>query len=53
MRLQKDIDDPSLLWVQWGRHEYVPFSPPRVGSSLVLPKVDPLTILLESPEKSR
>jgi hypothetical protein len=52
VRFQKNIDDPSLLWVQWGRHEYVRFQPPRVGRSLVLPKVDPLSILLEAPEKS-
>jgi hypothetical protein len=52
VRLQKPLEDSSLLWVQWDKHEYVPFRPPQIGSATVLPKVDPFSIL-ELPEQSR
>jgi hypothetical protein len=50
-RFVKSIDDPSLLWLQWGKREYVPFTPPRVGGSLILPKIDALSLVSEAPEK--
>jgi hypothetical protein len=34
-----DLEDPSLRWLQWRRGVYVPFEPPPVGESVVLPEV--------------
>ena len=52
VRFDKALDDPSLLWVRWDKHEYVPFEPPPVGASTVLPRVDPFSIMFEAPESS-
>ena len=34
-----DIEDESLRWLQWQRGVYVPFEPPQIGESAVLPAV--------------
>jgi hypothetical protein len=34
-----DLEDPSLRWLQWKHGVYVPFEPPAVGESVVLPEV--------------
>ncbi|MDB4986516.1 MAG: hypothetical protein JWN04_1694 [Myxococcaceae bacterium] len=40
VRFVEPLESPRLLWYQWGKHEYVPFVPPRVGESLMIPAVD-------------
>ena len=32
-----DIDDPSLRWLQWQGGVYVPFEPPPIGETVILP----------------
>ena len=34
-----DLEDTSLLWLQWKGGVYVPFEPPAVGETSVLPEV--------------
>jgi hypothetical protein len=43
------LDHPSLHFVQWGTHEYVPFSVPQAGQSVLIPAVDMKTALIEDP----
>lgn len=31
------LEDPSLIWLQWRDGTFVPFSPPPVGSTVILP----------------
>jgi hypothetical protein len=40
VRFAVPLEDPSLQWLQWGKHDYVPFRVPRVGETLVVPAVD-------------
>lgn len=49
VRFSCSLDDPKLRWVQWGKHDYVPFAPPAVGESVVLPRVDALPLLFDVP----
>jgi hypothetical protein len=46
------LDHPSLRFVQWGTHEYVPFSLPQVGHTVRIPAVDMKTALIEDPGPS-
>lgn len=48
VRFQEPLESASLRWLQWGKHDYVPFTPPPVGKSIVLPQVD-LAALFEDP----
>ncbi len=41
----RPLDDPSLLWLRWGERSYVPFTPPALGGSATLPRVDMLQLL--------
>jgi hypothetical protein len=34
-----DLEDPSLLWLQWRNGVYEPFEPPTVGETVTLPSV--------------
>jgi hypothetical protein len=34
-----DLEDPSLRWLQWRNGVYVPFEPPAIGETVVLPEV--------------
>lgn len=34
-----ELEDPSLHWLEWRHGVYVPFIPPAVGQSVVLPEV--------------
>jgi hypothetical protein len=50
VRFDKVLEDPALLWVQWGKHAYVPFTPPAIGASVRLPRVDALPLLFDVPD---
>jgi hypothetical protein len=49
VRFDRPLEDPSLRWVQWGKYDYVPFTPPPLGSSVRLPRVDPLKLIFSVP----
>jgi hypothetical protein len=34
-----NLEDPSLRWLQWRHGVYIPFDPPAIGESVVLPEV--------------
>jgi hypothetical protein len=34
-----ELDDPSLRWLQWREGVYIPFEPPAVGETVILPAV--------------
>jgi hypothetical protein len=36
---QSGLEDPSLRWLQWNEGIYIPFEPPAVGETVVLPAV--------------
>ncbi|MDB4975538.1 MAG: hypothetical protein JWN48_3879 [Myxococcaceae bacterium] len=40
VRFHEPLESPRLRWYQWGQHEYRPFTPPRIGDSLMIPAVD-------------
>jgi hypothetical protein len=42
----RPLEDPSLLWLAWGRFGYEPFALPAVGERRTLPAVNMLEILL-------
>jgi hypothetical protein len=48
VRFREPLDSAALRFMQWGKYEYVPFAPPAVGQAVVIPKVDPRT-MVESP----
>jgi hypothetical protein len=45
VRFARDLRDPRLVFLRWGRHGYVRFDLPEVGATVVLPRVDLLTAL--------
>jgi hypothetical protein len=45
-RFDKDLADPSLVWVRWGRTGFVPAPPPAVGEKEKLPSIDEIAALL-------
>lgn len=45
VQLDKPLEDPSLQWLRWGERAYVPFALPKLGESVVLPKVDAIPLL--------
>jgi hypothetical protein len=47
VRFAVPLDDPSLQWLQWGKHDYVPFRVPRVGETLLVPAVDMSELMLK------
>ncbi|HEX6244298.1 MAG TPA: hypothetical protein VFZ61_25450, partial [Polyangiales bacterium] len=48
VRFDRPLESPEFRWLQWGKHEYVPFTLPAVGQRVVLPKAD-LGALFENP----
>lgn len=46
VRFVEPLESPKLHWLQWGRQEYVPFTPPKVGETVVIPAVDMEVALL-------
>jgi hypothetical protein len=38
-RFDQDLDDPRLLWLQWGSDGFAPFALPAVGQVVTLPPV--------------
>jgi hypothetical protein len=40
------LEDPRYLWLVWRMGGYVPFTPPTVGSSVVIPKLDFVSVLM-------
>jgi hypothetical protein len=40
VRFAVPLEDPSLQWLEWDKHDYVPFRVPRVGETLLVPAVD-------------
>jgi hypothetical protein len=49
VRFDRPLEDPSLRWVQWGKYDYVPFTPPAPGSSVTLKRVDALKLIFDVP----
>jgi hypothetical protein len=39
------LEDPSLVWLRWEGHTYVPYAPPALGARDTLPAVDFLGLL--------
>jgi hypothetical protein len=50
VRFREPLESSTLRFLQWGKYQYVPFKLPARGRSVVIPKVDPAT-LIESPFK--
>jgi hypothetical protein len=34
-----DLEDPVLRWLQWNEGVYLPFEPPAIGETVILPSV--------------
>jgi hypothetical protein len=45
VRFAQKLEDPSLEWLKWGEHGYVPFQLPKVGESVVLPAANMREVL--------
>ena len=45
IRFAVKLEDPSLEWLQWQDHGYVPFRLPEVGETVVLPAADMRDVL--------
>jgi hypothetical protein len=48
VQFRESLDSRALRFLQWGRYQYVSFTPPPVGQAVLIPKVDPRS-LLEGP----
>lgn len=48
IRFREELESPRLHWLQWGKQEYVPYTPPAIGETRVIPAVDMETALLGS-----
>jgi len=44
-RFDHPLDDPSLVWLRWQGHSYVPYTPPAIGQRETEPPVDFLKLL--------
>jgi hypothetical protein len=44
-RFDHPLDDPSLVWLRWQGHTYVPYTPPAIGVRDTQPPVDFLKLL--------
>jgi hypothetical protein len=51
VRFDQPLESPNFAWRVWGKHDYLPFTPPAVGKSVTLPKAD-LGALLEDPHSA-
>ena len=45
VRFAQKLEDPSLEWLKWGEHGYVPFQLPKVGETVVLPAANMREVL--------
>jgi hypothetical protein len=45
VRFAVSLEDPSLEWLQWGTHGYVPFRLPPLGDHVIVPAVDMRQVL--------
>ena len=45
VRFAAKLEDPSLEWLKWGEHGYVPFQLPQVGETVVLPAANMREVL--------
>ncbi len=43
-RFDKPLRDPSYLWMVWKDKGFVPYKPPAVGKTEILPAIDPVGI---------
>ena len=48
VRFERELEDPSLVWMRWQRRGYEPFRLPSAGESVRLPKAAILDLLLSS-----
>jgi hypothetical protein len=48
-RFDQPLENPEFAWRVWGKHEYLPFTPPAVGKSVLLPRAD-MGALLDNPQ---
>ncbi|MET0287764.1 MAG: hypothetical protein ABW352_24965 [Polyangiales bacterium] len=46
VRFHEPLESAHFQWMQWGRHEYVPFRVPALGKSTTIPAVDMKSALL-------
>jgi hypothetical protein len=47
----RPLESPDFAWRVWGKHEYLPFTPPAIGKSVLLPKAD-MGALLQDPHSA-
>jgi hypothetical protein len=47
VHFDKPLESPEFAWRVWGKHEYLPFTPPAVGKSVVLPRADLGALLMD------
>jgi hypothetical protein len=45
VRFAEKLEHPSLEWLKWGEHGYVPFQLPEVGETVVLPAANMREVL--------
>jgi hypothetical protein len=45
VRFTVRLEDPSLDWLKWEGHGYVPFQLPKVGETVVLPAANMREVL--------
>lgn len=48
VRFERQLGDPSLVWMRWQRRGYAPFHLPPVGRGVLLPRAAILDLLLSS-----
>jgi hypothetical protein len=46
VRFEQPLEDPRYLWLVWEGRGFVPFSLPKPGERLVLPRFDPFDVAL-------
>ena len=51
VHFDRALESPEFAWRVWGKHDFLPFTPPAVGQSVVLPKAE-LGSLLQDPHAS-
>jgi hypothetical protein len=47
-RFERGLDDPSIVWMQWGEDGFTTFTPPTVGAATTLPAVDLVKLFTET-----
>jgi hypothetical protein len=51
VHFDRPLESPDFAWRVWGKHEYLPFTPPAIGKSVLLPKAD-IGALLQDPNSA-